>query len=46
MAKKRLPLDKMSSHIIGLNDIDHALRMVGGQADEPSIHITVDPWTE
>jgi len=46
MATGRLPLEKMSSHVIGLKDLDHALRMVGGEADEPSIHITVEPWKE
>jgi threonine dehydrogenase-like Zn-dependent dehydrogenase len=44
MAAGRFPLEKMSSHVIGLKDIDIALKMVGGESAERSIHITVDPW--
>jgi hypothetical protein len=34
----------MSTHVVGLSDLDAALRMVGGQSAERSIHVTVDPW--
>jgi threonine dehydrogenase-like Zn-dependent dehydrogenase len=44
MAARTFPLEKMSSHIVGLNEIHHALTMVGGQSAERSIHVTVDPW--
>jgi threonine dehydrogenase-like Zn-dependent dehydrogenase len=44
MAAGRFPLEKMSSHVVGLKDIDIALKMVGGESQERSIHITVDPW--
>jgi threonine dehydrogenase-like Zn-dependent dehydrogenase len=44
MAAGTFPLERMSSHVIGLKDIDHALKMVGGESSERSIHITVDPW--
>jgi len=44
MAAGRFPLEKMSSHVVGLTEIDHALKMVGGESQERSIHITVDPW--
>ncbi len=44
MAAGRFPLEKMSSHVVGLKDIDVALKMVGGESAERSIHITVDPW--
>jgi threonine dehydrogenase-like Zn-dependent dehydrogenase len=40
----RFPLERMCSHTIGLDQIDHALRMVGGETAERSIHVTVDPW--
>jgi hypothetical protein len=30
--------------VIGLPDLDAGLKMVGGESQEPSIHITVDPW--
>lgn len=44
MAEGNFPLERMSSHVVGLADLDDALHMVGGQSSEPSIHITVDPW--
>ena len=44
MAAKTFPLEKMSSHVVGLKEIDRALKMVGGESEERSIHITVDPW--
>jgi threonine dehydrogenase-like Zn-dependent dehydrogenase len=44
MAAGTFPLEKMSSHVVGLKDVDIALRMVGGESKDPSIHITVDPW--
>jgi len=30
--------------VMGLNDVDHALRMVGGELPEKSIHVTIEPW--
>ncbi len=44
MSGGRFPLEKMSSHVIGLADVDRGLRMLGGESEERSIHITVDPW--
>ena len=44
MASKRLPLELMSTHLLGLNDVDRALHMVGGQTEDRPIHISVDPW--
>lgn len=44
MAAGNFPLEKMSSHVVGLKDIDHALKMVGGESQERSVHVTVDPW--
>ena len=44
MAAGTFPLDKMSSHVIGLKDVDIGLKMVGGESAERSIHVTVDPW--
>ena len=46
MGAKTFPLEKMSSHVVGLKEIDHALKMVGGESNERSIHITVDPWKQ
>jgi threonine dehydrogenase-like Zn-dependent dehydrogenase len=44
MAGGNFPLERMSSHVVGLKDLDRALRMVGGESAERSIHITVAPW--
>jgi threonine dehydrogenase-like Zn-dependent dehydrogenase len=44
MASKKLPLELMSTHLLGLSDLDYALHMVGGKTDERSIHVSIDPW--
>lgn len=44
MASGAFALDRMSSHVVGLRDVDAALRMVGGESEERSIHVTVEPW--
>jgi threonine dehydrogenase-like Zn-dependent dehydrogenase len=44
MAQGRLPIERISSHVVGLKDLDDALHMVGGESEARSIHITVDPW--
>ncbi|MDB5571325.1 MAG: Threonine dehydrogenase [Hyphomicrobiales bacterium] len=44
MASNRLPLELMSTHKFGLNDVDKALKIVGGQMEERSIHVSIDPW--
>jgi threonine dehydrogenase-like Zn-dependent dehydrogenase len=40
----KFPLELISTHVVGLNGVDGALKMVGGEANEKSIHITVEPW--
>jgi threonine dehydrogenase-like Zn-dependent dehydrogenase len=44
MQRGRFPLELMSSHVVGLSQVDHALRMVGGDTEERCIHVTVAPW--
>jgi threonine dehydrogenase-like Zn-dependent dehydrogenase len=44
MASKKLPLELMSTHLLGLDDLDTALHMVGGKTPERPIHISIDPW--
>jgi threonine dehydrogenase-like Zn-dependent dehydrogenase len=44
MASKKLPLELMSTHRFGLGEVDKALKIVGGQMEERSIHVTIDPW--
>jgi len=43
MASKRLPLELMSTHRFGLGEVDRAIKLVGGQFEERSIHVSIDP---
>ena len=45
IASGKSPLDKMSSHRFGLNDVDKAIRAVAGEGGEDVVHVTVDPWS-
>jgi len=44
MKSKTYPLERMSTHVVGLKDVDRALKIVGGESPEKAIHITVEPW--
>jgi threonine dehydrogenase-like Zn-dependent dehydrogenase len=44
MARKTIDLTPMSTHHFGLDEVDRALRIVGGEIAEPAIHVTVTPW--
>jgi len=44
MKSGKYPLDLISTHVVGLRDVDRALKIVGGESNEPAIHITVEPW--
>ena len=44
MAGGAFPLEKMSSHVLGLRELHDALWMVGGMAEERAIHISIAPW--
>jgi threonine dehydrogenase-like Zn-dependent dehydrogenase len=46
MASGRFPLELMSTHVVGLDGVDEALRIIGGEVKTPAIHITVSPWQE
>lgn len=37
------PLELISTHVLGLDHVDHALKMVGGEAPGKAIHITIEP---
>jgi threonine dehydrogenase-like Zn-dependent dehydrogenase len=43
MASRKFPLELMSTHIVGLEEVDEALRTIGGQTESEAIHITVAP---
>lgn len=46
MAAKRLPLDLMTTHLAGLDQVHEAILMQGGQTAERPIHMAVDPWKD
>ena len=46
MKSGKYPLDLISTHIVGLGEVDRALRIVGGESNESAIRITVEPWKD
>lgn len=44
MTSGKYPIERISTHVFGLKDVDRALRMVGGELKERSIHVTIEPW--
>jgi threonine dehydrogenase-like Zn-dependent dehydrogenase len=44
MRSGKYPLELISTHVFGLKEVDRALRMVGGELPEKSIHVTIEPW--
>lgn len=46
MASHRFPLELMSSHQFRLDQVDEALRTVGGEGLPNAVHCTVNPWLD
>jgi threonine dehydrogenase-like Zn-dependent dehydrogenase len=44
MKSGKYPLELISTHLVDLHEVDRALKIVGGESNEPAIHITVEPW--
>jgi len=44
LASKRFPLHLLSTHEYGLEDVDTAIRAVGGEVDESVVHVSLLPW--
>jgi threonine dehydrogenase-like Zn-dependent dehydrogenase len=44
IASKRFPLEKITTHRFGLNDVDIAIRSVGGEGLPDVIHASLMPW--
>jgi threonine dehydrogenase-like Zn-dependent dehydrogenase len=44
MARKSIDLSVMSSHHFGLDKVDYALRLVGGEIQDGAVHVTITPW--
>ena len=44
LATKRFPLDLITTHRFGLDEVDYAIKSVGGQGAPGAIHVSVMPW--
>ena len=44
IASGRHRLEAMTTHLLGLADVDLALRTIGGAGLPDAIHMSVDPW--
>lgn len=44
LASKRFPLEKVTTHKFGLNDVDLAIKSVGGKGVPGVIHASLMPW--
>ena len=44
LASKRFALDKITTHRFGLNDVDMAIKSVGGKGVPDVIHASLLPW--
>ena len=44
LASKRFPLELVTTHRFGLNDVDRAIKSVGGEGVPDVIHASLMPW--
>ena len=44
LAARRFPLELMTTHRFGLQDVDLAIKSVGGKGAAGAIHVSVMPW--
>lgn len=44
LASGRAPLERLATHSFGLEEVDLAIRTVGGETDVDPIHVTLLPW--
>jgi threonine dehydrogenase-like Zn-dependent dehydrogenase len=44
LAGGRFPLERLTTHTFGLNDVDRAIRAVGGEVESDVVHVSLLPW--
>ncbi|MET7991955.1 alcohol dehydrogenase catalytic domain-containing protein [Amycolatopsis sp. NPDC005232] len=43
LASRRFPLEKLATHRYGIDQVDHAIRVLAGETEEDAIHISLMP---
>jgi threonine dehydrogenase-like Zn-dependent dehydrogenase len=46
LASKRFPLELLTTHRFGLEDVDRAIKAVGGEVEQDVIHVSLLPWLD
>ena len=46
LASRRFPLELLTTHEFGLEEVDRAIRAVGGDVEDGVIHVSLLPWKD
>jgi threonine dehydrogenase-like Zn-dependent dehydrogenase len=44
LASGRFPLERLATHRFGLDQVDRAIRAVGGEVEDDVVHVSLLPW--